>query len=509
MSVLPAPLSAAAVAPSARSLSSRVVGQAALLMSGYALAQACSLLRNAVIGYCLSKGDFGVAATITIALQMLETLSDLGAERLIVQASDGDDPRLMAAAHTTLVLRGIVTGAILFVAAGVIVDFFSVPQARWAFEVASLVPLIKGFTHLGSRLQQRGLNNFNTMVIEVVPQAVALALVIPAVNAAGNFSAVVWLAILQAVVAVLASHLLSARGYALGVDLAFVKRLFVFGWPIWLSAIPLVAIYQGDRIIIGHFIGIEALGSYSAAFMIAMVPGLIAAKVGHALMLPLLAEKRNAPTEFVARYVLMFEGTSIAAAAYLVVFVLAGGSVLPLVFGPNYIGLDAVMGWLAAMWALRMVQSVPGIALMAQGITRPLLLAGLLRALALVLALIAVLSGMDLAGVAAAGVVGELASLIYITTRIGRGRSGLTRTTLLRALYPMAIGLLAVVLGHLLPDLHNPWLSVPAASVVAVSSILAGLALMPSVREFLEAWLDQRKLSVSRRIESQNAERQT
>ena len=56
----------------------------------------------------------------------------------------------------------------------------------------------------------------------------------------------VWLAILQATFAVSASYLLGGRAYRLGFDLAFLQRLFVFGWPIWLSAIPLVAIYQGD-----------------------------------------------------------------------------------------------------------------------------------------------------------------------------------------------------------------------------------------------------------------------
>lgn len=492
-----------------RPLRSRVAGQAALLMTGFAFAQACSLVRNAIIGHCLSKGDFGIAATITIALQMLETLSDLGAERLIVQAADGDDPRLMVAAHTTLVLRGLLTGGILFVAAGAIVAFFSIPQALWAFQLASLVPVMKGFMHLGSRLQQRGLNNLNAMVIEVAPQALALLIAIPAIRLVGDYSAVVWLAIGQAAVAVLASHMISRRSYALGLDLGFMKRLFSFGWPIWLSAIPLVAVYQGDRVIIGHLIGVEALGSYSAAFMIAMVPGLIAAKVGYALMLPLLAEKRTESAAFLARYVMMLEGTCIAAAAYVVVFVLAGGVLLPLVFGPNYVGLDAVIGWLAAMWALRMVQAVPGIALMAQGATRPLLIAGLIRSAALGPALAAALNGAGLAGVAAAGVVGELASLVYITWRIGRGEAGIVGMAMLRALYPLSAGLAAAMLVSEVPGFQNPWLAIPAALVVAVSAILAGLAMMPSVRAFIDGWLVERRTAKRVQDEATNAKCET
>ena len=85
----------------------RVARQGALLFSGFALAQAMSFARNAIVAHWLSKGDFGIAAAILLLLQLLETLSDLGADRLIVQARDGEEPRLIATAHATLVLRGV------------------------------------------------------------------------------------------------------------------------------------------------------------------------------------------------------------------------------------------------------------------------------------------------------------------------------------------------------------------------------------------------------------------
>ncbi len=472
-------------------------------MSGFALAQLCSLARNAIIGYWLSKGDFGIAAIITIALQMLETLSDLGADRLIVQASDGDDPRLMAAAHTTLVLRGLLTGALLYVGAGPIVAFFDIAAARGAFELAALVPVIKGFLHLGARLHQRGLENVRAVVIEVVPQAAALLMVFPVINLAPDYKAVVWLAILQATLSVVTSQLLCRRRYAVGFDHGFVRRLLMFGWPIWLSAIPLVAVYHGDRLIVGRLIGIEALAGYSAAFMVVMVPGLVAAKIGHALMLPLLVEKRSLPSDFHARCALMLEGTSIVAAAYLAMLVLAGGTLLPMVFGPNYAGLGSVIGWLAAMWALRMVQAVPGIAMMAQGNTLPLLLAGVIRALALAPALVAAQVGAGLAAVAAAGVVGELASLVYITARLGRGHQGLTTPAVSRALYPVVAGLTAMTVGYALPATQSPWLALSAAGVVAVAVGLSGLAAMPCIRGLIESRWESKRL---RGQEARNAE---
>ena len=472
--------------PTGRRLRRQIGMQSAMLLSGFALAQLCSFARNAIIGYGLSRGDFGIAATITIALQMLETLSDLGAERLLVQATDGDDPRLMAAAHASLVARGLFTGGLLYLAAGAVVDFFSVPAAASAFQLAALVPVLKGLIHLNSRRQQRTLQNRNYLLVEVVPQVLALIATVPMLRWTDSYLAVVWLSILQAALSVLSSHWLAARPYRLGFAPALLKRLVEFGWPIWLSAFPLVVVYQGDRIIVGRLLGMDALAGYSAAFMVAMVPGLLAAKVAHALVLPLLSSVRTDAAAFMQRYMITFEGACVAAAAYLVAFVATGGEVLVFAFGSNYAGLSTVIGWLAAMWALRMVQAVPGMALMAQGDNRPLLTAGLIRATALALAWAAAAFGHGLAGVAAAGVAGELAAIAYVLVRTARDAAGIARATMLRALYPMLAGIAAAGCVEALPMNGSPWLSLPVALGLVASAALAGFALMPGIRCFID-----------------------
>lgn len=490
--------SAAPSLQTGRRLGRQIGRQGALLFSGFAVVQICSFARNAIVGYWLSRGDFGVAATITIALQMLEQLSDLGADRLLVQAKDGDDPRLMAAAHATLLARGVLTAAILFLVAGPAAAFFAIPSATSAFQLAAWVPLIKSLMHLDSRRQQRGLQNRNYLLIEVVPQVHALLATVPLLYLTGDYRAVVWVAIMQAGLSVLTSHALSKRRYALGLEMEFVRRLVAFGWPIWLSAFPLVLVYQGDRVIVGRMLGIEALAGYSAAFMVAMVPGLLAAKVGHALLLPLLSTQRDNRQAFFDRYLTMYEGVSIAAAAYVVAFVIAGGAILPLAFGSQYQGLGPVLGWLAAMWSVRMVQAVPGIALMARGETSPLLIAGIIRATALGPALLAVHMGLGLIGIAAAGVLGELASAAYVIQRTTRDIPGLGRATIVRTLYPLLAALMAASCMYFVPHATNAWIQLPFGFVLAVCAMLAGLAVMPRLRLFIDGELQPLKVSAVR-----------
>lgn len=409
---------------SGASLWKRLGGQGALLFSGFALAQGLSFGRNAIIGHWLSRGDFGVAATLTLLLQLVEMLSDVGVDRMIVQARDGEEPRLQSNAHTALIFRGMITSVALFLAAYPVAVFFRIEDALPAFYVISLVPLIKGFVHLDPRRYQRVYRNGPQMFVEVVPQAVAFALVVPVLSLFPDYVAVVWLSIGQAAGMVIVSHWVSERPYRAGFHGAFLMRLFHFGWPIWLSAIPLIAVYQSDRIIIGRVFGMEAFAGFSAAFMLTMVPGLIAAKVGNSLMLPLLSSARENNKLFVERFTMLADVSTVVACVYAFGFVSLGGLVLPLAFGPNYYGLEVVVAWLAVMWAVRMFQAVPGMGLMAFGDTRPLLVAGFIRCLGFPLACAFVWAGFDLVGVIWAGIAAECASLVFVSWRMSRDVKG-------------------------------------------------------------------------------------
>lgn len=457
-----------------------VLGQGAMLAGGYFAAQCLSFLRNAIIGHALSKGDFGVAATITLILQLIEMISDMGSDRLIVQATDGASDLMLASSHTILVLRGLLVCAILFVAGPLLARLFDVPTAALTFQLAGVASLIRGFTHLDWRRAQRRLDNGPHLAIEIVPQAVSLAATVPMVIFVGGYSAVVWLSIVQALTAVTVSHALTRSSYRLGFDRDMLKRQIAFGWPILASALPLTAVYQFDRIVIGGAMGVEALANYTVAFLATMIPGILAAKVGHALMLPVFSTSRRTSGSLRLPFEPMAEGVVVIAAMYLVGFIICGEHLLPLTFGQNYVGLGVVSSWLAAMWALRMIQSAPGMAIMAAGETRPFMVAATLRAGALPLIVVAAHFGATLAQIAAVGCAFEAVSLLYIAWKLEAIEAGLGRVLVLRAglLVPAALGgLLIITFG-----VPNAGVMLLAAAAASTLTGLVGLAVMPSLR---------------------------
>lgn len=460
----------------------RIAGQGMLMLAGFGGAQALGFARNILLAHLISKGDFGTSAALTIALQTFEMVSDVAVDRMILQSTHGEDRRMIATGHTLLIARALLISLVLWLAAPLFAQLFGLVEATLAFRAVALIPLLKGFMHLDCRLAQKKLDNRAAVLIELIPQALALAAVWPAVRLTHDYTAALWVTGVQAGATSLVSHALARQRYGLAFDATLLKRFAHFGWPILLSAIPLLAVFQGDRAIVARYQGVEALAGYTVAFLITMVPATLAVRVGLSLMLPLLGGTGTTPERRNDRFTLMFEISVLAASLYLVGFLTLGGQVVRLAFGHNYEGYGAATGALAVMWALRLVQAPFGAFLMTAGDNRPLLIAGIVRATALVPTLLAAHAGMSLATLGLCGAAGELGSILYFAWWLRRDFRPLSGVVLSRTAF------LALAVAMTMPFWNGPWaaLSLPVmaalAAMVALFVIAAAAAIMPSTR---------------------------
>ena len=158
-------------------------------------------------------------------------------------------------------------------------------------------------------------------------------------------------------------------------------------------------------------------------------------------------------------------------------------------FGSNYHGLGAVAGWLALMWSLRMIQAVPGMALMAQGSTKPFLIAGLIRANALPFVLWAALQGQPMTTLAAIGCLFESLSLIYIVQRLAGDEHGLGLVLAQRALFLIPAAGAAWLIAQACADVGSMAVLVAFAASASIGCI--GATVMPSLNAYMRQRLAQ------------------
>lgn len=415
-------------------LKQRFVTGAATMGVARILEQMAVFARNLIIANLLGAQNQGIAATFAISLSFLEMLSDFSAGRLIIQADDGEDKGLQASLHSWNIARGIVLGALLFAAAGPIAGFFQVSSADWAFRLLAVVPVIKGFEHLDLRRFQRNMKFGRFAASSLVPQFLTAALAWPLAKSLGDYSAALYLVILQVAATVLASHLLAERPYRVGLKREHVRRLLAFGLPLILNGGVLFAVLQGDRAIIGRFYTPADLGVYSVASGLALMAANLLMSVVSPLALPALAGVRSDPERYQAVLAKMMEIALICAVPIATAFIVLGPVVLRLIYSADYRPAESYIGILGLAAALRMLRVVPNSAQMAHGDNMALFHASASRITGTAMALFAAMNQSPLALIAWCGVAGEIVALA-------------TTAGLLKARQNVRLGSLASALG--------------------------------------------------------------
>lgn len=459
----------------------------ALVSAGQVAEQAVVFVRNVILARLLGAEDMGVAATFAATVALIQMTSNLSADKLLVQARDGDSEDLQGASHLLQVARGVVTALALFLIAAPVANLFDVPEAIWAYQMLALVPLVRGFEHLDPKRLNRELEFRPMVAMELGSQVVVTAMSWPLARWLGDYSAVLWLVVGQAILYTVMSHMVARRPYRWRWSLELTRRVFGFGWPLLLNGVLLFGIMQGDRVIVGAAYPMETLGVYSIAFGLAMMPSLMLARVSTSMFLPMLSQAQDDRAQFERRYQLSVQMTCVASCALLALFVAAGGRLITLIYGAEYAAAEQFIGVLAAMQAVRMIRVAPTLGAMAFGDTANSLIANIWRSTGLALAVVVAFVAMPIVWIAAAGLVGEALALFASSRRLSR-RHGVTWRTMQAPLAALGIvlvvALVAELVIHAALPLSDDGSAMPLLASVAIGGALAvvsalGAALQP------------------------------
>jgi O-antigen/teichoic acid export membrane protein len=450
---------------------------------GRVLEQAAVFARNLIMANLLGASNQGVAAAFAILLSLLEMLSDFGAGRLIVQAADGEDPELQASLHAWEIARGIALGAVLFAAAGPAAGFFHVGSAEWAFRMLAVVPVLKGFEHLDLRRFQRHMRFGRFASASLAPQVLTAVAAWPLAKWLGDYSAALYLVVLQVAATVAASHVLAGRPYRVSVRAEHMRRVARFGLPLVLNGMVLLAVLQGDRAIVGRCYSVADLGVYSVAAGMAMMAGNLLAGVVSPLALPALSSVRNDPGKF-RRVLEKLMELSLACAVPLALgFAILGPVLLRLLLSADYQEAGAFIGALGLAAGLRMLRMTPNAAQMAMGDNMALCHAGVWRISGTLLALGVAWHGGPLAWIAWCGVAGEIVALAVTAVLLRRRRATGALALMRSCCLVLAFHMMGLAALRLTPSPAIPtWAGL--ASGVGWCLVLSGCFLMvrPALR---------------------------
>lgn len=451
-----------------------------LLSGGSILSAACSFARNIVIARLISVEDFGIAATFAMTMSLIEMASNMALDRLLVQAPDGDSPRMLSTAHAFQFFRGVLSAVALFFLAGPVAKLFDIPDAIWAFQLIALVPLIRSFMHLDVACQQREMRFAASAWLDTVPQVVTTLAAAPLAIWLRDYRVMVFIVIGQVVMMTLVSHLVAERPYRWAWDRAIIRRMLRFGWPLLINGVLMFAILQGDKAIIGTAFTMKELGWYAVAFSLPLVPSTVVLKVLYSFLMPLLAAAQVDDACFQQRSILCSQICMLLGTFIGVSFLFAGPGLLLLIYGDRYAAGVDVIGILGIMQGLRISKAGPAIVAMAKAETTNPLIANTVRCIGLVMALIFAIFGYSIVAIACCGLIGEfcgaLTAVFLLRLRLGLNISALVRSFGITS-FAMAGALMLV------PRFFNasqPWTEVLIGGLLTFAVVGLVAALLPN-----------------------------
>lgn len=392
------------------------------ILSGSAATSLLLLMRNLGVAFLIPVEDYGIAATFAIAMAVVEMATDLGLQQQIVQSDKGAEPRFQAALQGFQVLRGVIAGLVLFVLAGPLASFMGVGDIAWAYQILAIVPVMNALQHFDMHRMKREMVFGPFVLARSVPALLSLLVIWPLAIWFGDFRVMFWAIMLQITATLILSHVVAKRPYQLVFDAAVMREGILFGWPLLVNGILLFVIFQGDKIIVGRVLGMEALAVIAMGYMLTQTPMQVLSVALQNFFLPQLS-RRDADFQRLTQ--VSREAALFVSVILLVAVSLLGPVLTTLVFGDKYTALEPLLFWLAVMQATRLASSAHAVVSLSVGFTRLMMWASLIRVCLLPLVWWVAVQGGDLRTLIWIGIVGEIAGFV-VGHLLLRRRMGVT-----------------------------------------------------------------------------------
>ncbi|HKP59783.1 MAG TPA: oligosaccharide flippase family protein [Polyangiales bacterium] len=345
----PTPAQAEAHQPGA--LRKLVIRGSAFEMIGYGTGQVIRFGSNLVLSRLLFPEAFGLSALVNIMNQGLIMLSDVGLPTVIVQSPRGDEPRFLNTAFTWQAVRSLLLWICALAMAIPMAYMFAEPELKWLIPVGAMSVLFLGVRSTAYFTLRRQLRLLPLLILELVAQIGAVALMIPWAIKSPSVWTLIGGMLMTSVLTSIGSHMIKV-GYRnkFEWDSESAKSMLEFGKWIAGSSMLTFASQQGDRLLLGHFLGAATLGVYSIAVFLSSALGEAITRVTTGVFFPAYSRVNNEGTgrlrEVFYKTRLVTDALILPALGGLAVL---GPFVVHLLYDPRY----ADAGWMLRVLSVR------------------------------------------------------------------------------------------------------------------------------------------------------------
>jgi O-antigen/teichoic acid export membrane protein len=303
--------------------------------------------------------------------------------------SENHNSQALPAAHMLSIARGTMLALLMLISAHPTAILFGVPQFAGSFIAAASIPFLSSFSHLGIKQVQREYVYLPDTLAVVFANLAAVLMLVLAIALFRDHRAIIASFMTEAIVYVVVSHALARERYQITTDRVMLRAALKFGLPLLLNGIGLAIIAQLDRVVVGHWFGVNILASYAVILSISITPvGLILRVFGTAALSYLISTReRHSIAARNYHFLVFFFG--LIAVSYMIFVATTIDILTPVLFGRKYTINPHVHVVIVAIVFLRVLcAGAPTNQLLATSRTRELAIINLARASGLLIGMI-------------------------------------------------------------------------------------------------------------------------
>ncbi|MCJ7523871.1 MAG: lipopolysaccharide biosynthesis protein [Candidatus Aminicenantes bacterium] len=381
----------------------------------------------------LSPTDYGVMAMAMIVLNFVQMFKDAGLSMATVQRENISHDQISTLFWLNVVISALIAFLVLL-GAPLLSVFFKRPELTNVLAAISISILVSGLAIQHEALLRRHLR-FNALAfIQIVSLVVNLIISVVLALLGFRYWALIGGAIFQSVAGTSMTFYFCPwlpgkmkRGAGVRDMLKFGGHLTGFNFVNYFAR-------NADNLLIGRFIGAEALGFYSRAYQLLMMPiTLIRAPLDQVAM-PALSSLRSKPKHYAKYYQRLLEVSILVMMPVTLLCALEAEFLVRLLLGPQWVGTVAVFRIFALAGLIQAISSTRGLVLISSGYSVRYFYWGLFNSILMVISFVVGLS-FGIEGVAAAYTIANCIILIPSLFYCFRG-TPVTVALFLRTFYP-------------------------------------------------------------------------
>ncbi len=290
-------------------------------------AQVLRLAGNLILTRMLAPEAFGLMALINVFIIGLKMVSDLGIGPSIIRRQEPLTEAFLGTAWTLQIIRGWTLFAIVCAIAYPLSRYYGEPSLLWLIPVVGSAQAILGFQSISFFIEEKKMNHSAPTLLNLGSALAGLLVAIVLAQTLQSVWALVWSAVVAAVLNVAGSFVILPRcRQRIRWHGPSGKELVRFGKWITLSTAIAFLGTQGDRLILGKWLTMEELGIYTVAFFFAQSVTSLLSGTGNRVLLPLLSRSDFGSREEKWRTYNRSRTVFLALAAPLLVLFAAAGS---------------------------------------------------------------------------------------------------------------------------------------------------------------------------------------